>query len=604
MADNKTRLRKRLLLNLDENGFEQVVYYQAGIGADAELGLFQKGTENINGTKVLSNIRTAYGFICENYDYGDEIYITGFSRGAYIARSVAGLVAKVGLLTKKGQELFYEAFEYYTSSNVSKDQKRVCPVSEAAGTTRVHLPFRNPPQAIKIRAVGVWDTVVGLGEDKLAFHDTTLSPICPNIPRPLETLEQCWMAGVHSNIEGSWEEQQISDITLAWMMSRFDALGVKFDQNYLYQEYIKFQDWVKTEGPAAGYPADLSPRQWGEGTQLLRKVHQTLTEVMIQAAARKFLPLGISGGAVEYRERLVSIKGSETQMRRCTHAYATVISANTKKDGKIGEGAATTTSGPLKYTKGELAIPESPMGKYEKQYLGFYDEDPKLRARDGSIWEKVLGGKNGPSQHTKDGVAEMKKPNANPYKDTTTQRAEKLYIGKRSPVPWDESILKDHAALGGMYRVGSWNGNDNSSQGGPAPFSSLCSIEAKSRIVSIRSFHDPHLQVLAGFSVWYNDNIHEWYTWGQEGYEESTMTLTSDERIVKTESKSVKPPNRANLIGGIKLTTNKGQVWASCANYDKLSSDMMVSEDSPGSEWSLKGFYGGLGWFVDRIGPI
>lgn len=76
------------------------------------------------------------------------------------------------------------------------------------------------------------------------------------------------MAGDHSNIGGSWEEQQLSDITLAWMMSRFDALGVKFDQNYLYQEYTKFNKWVKTKGKAAGYPPKLSPRQWGEGKWL------------------------------------------------------------------------------------------------------------------------------------------------------------------------------------------------------------------------------------------------------------------------------------------------------------------------------------------------
>ncbi|KAL8800475.1 MAG: hypothetical protein Q9182_005147 [Xanthomendoza sp. 2 TL-2023] len=394
-------------------------------------------------------------------------------------------------------------------------------------------------------------------------------------------------------------------------MSRFDALGVKFDQNYLYQEYIKFQDWVKTKGPAAGYPADLSPRQWGEGRS---KEIYTFQNIgwggRVQRTPGEYEGLRNTNETmhpcIRYRHfcKHQGKLGADDETAFNPSALDGWTWPSAQKDGKVGEGAATTTSGPLKYTKGEFEIPESPMGKYEKLYLALYDEDPKLRARDGSIWEKVLGGRNGPSQHTKDGVAEMKKPNANPYKDTATQRAEKLYIGRRNPVPWDEAILKDYAQLGGMYRVGSWNGNDNSSQGGPAPFSSLCSIEANSRIVSIHSFHDPDLQVLAGFSVYHNDNIYEWYTWGQEGYEESTMTLTSNERIVKMESKSVKPRNQANLIGGIKLTTDKGQVWASCGKYDQLSSDMIVSEDSPGSEWSLKGFYGGLGSFVDRIGPI
>ena len=48
-------------------------------------------------------------------------------------------------------------------------------------------------------------------------------------------------------------------------MSRFDALGVKFDQNFLYNEYQKFHSYVKNNGQKEGYPANLSPRQWGEG---------------------------------------------------------------------------------------------------------------------------------------------------------------------------------------------------------------------------------------------------------------------------------------------------------------------------------------------------
>ena len=66
-----------------------------------------------------------------------------------------------------------------------------------------------------------------------------------------------------------------------------------------------------------------------------------------------------------------------------------------QKDGRIGAGKQTTSIGPLKYTKKNLQIPESPMGKYEMQLLALYDRDPALQARDGSIWEKVLGSKDG-----------------------------------------------------------------------------------------------------------------------------------------------------------------------------------------------------------------
>ena len=74
------------------------------------------------------------------------------------------------------------------------------------------------------------------------------------------------MAGDHSDIGGSWPDTQLSDITLAWMMSRFDALGVKFDQNYLYNAYTDYIEYVKDHGVAESYPNGASPRQWGEGT--------------------------------------------------------------------------------------------------------------------------------------------------------------------------------------------------------------------------------------------------------------------------------------------------------------------------------------------------
>ena len=49
-------------------------------------------------------------------------------------------------------------------------------------------------------------------------------------------------------------------------MSRFEGLGVKFDQTYLYREFLKFKDYAKRIGPKVdGYKEALSPRQWGEG---------------------------------------------------------------------------------------------------------------------------------------------------------------------------------------------------------------------------------------------------------------------------------------------------------------------------------------------------
>lgn len=86
-VSNVARIGRATLMDDEVNGFEQVVYYQTGLFGDQEKGLGPR--QGMQGLGLTSNVREAYGFICNNYDYGDEIYISGFSRGASTARSVA-----------------------------------------------------------------------------------------------------------------------------------------------------------------------------------------------------------------------------------------------------------------------------------------------------------------------------------------------------------------------------------------------------------------------------------------------------------------------------------------------------------------------------------
>ena len=129
-VSNVARLGRATLLEDVDEGFEQVVYYQSGVAARAELSKFQLLREGGFGIGLISNVREAYGFLCNNYDLDDEIYITGFSRGAFTARSVAGLIGRVGILTKRGLELFYEAFDYYENYKKYEKEDLPCPVSE------------------------------------------------------------------------------------------------------------------------------------------------------------------------------------------------------------------------------------------------------------------------------------------------------------------------------------------------------------------------------------------------------------------------------------------------------------------------------------------
>ena len=154
-----------------------------------------------------------------------------------------------------------------------------------------------------------------------------------------------------------------------------------------------------------------------------------------------------------------------------------------------------------------------------------------------------------------------------------------------------------------MCRVGSWNGSGISESGGPAPFSSLTSIHPDSKITSIEFYYDANVKAISGLILYHHDNINERYSWGEESFETSTLNLAEDEKVVKIETKAFKPPGHELLIQGVELTTTKGQVWKS-SKYDELSNDMVVSEDAPGRGWYLIGFYGALGDFVDRLGPV
>lgn len=97
-------------------GPPQVVFYHRGIGTDG--GLQDKIIGGATGVSISEHIRECYGFICNNWKEGDEIFLFGFSRGAYTARAVSTLITDIGLLTIKGMEYFYQIFEDWKDQNV------------------------------------------------------------------------------------------------------------------------------------------------------------------------------------------------------------------------------------------------------------------------------------------------------------------------------------------------------------------------------------------------------------------------------------------------------------------------------------------------------
>ncbi|KAM0278078.1 hypothetical protein ACHAQH_005369 [Verticillium albo-atrum] len=121
VPSNVTRISRCFKRTCDD-GRIQIVNYQSGIGTGSNTvdtligGAFGSG--------ISMRIKEIYSFLAANYFDGDEIILIGFSRGAFTARSVAGMISKLGLLTREGFEMFCPIFKDMQNWNGSRNKKR------------------------------------------------------------------------------------------------------------------------------------------------------------------------------------------------------------------------------------------------------------------------------------------------------------------------------------------------------------------------------------------------------------------------------------------------------------------------------------------------
>lgn len=138
----------RAILPETPDGIPQIVYYQAGIGTEGTWWdhVYGGGT----GSGLSENIREAYGFLAKNYMDDDEIFLIGFSRGAFTARSIGAMIASVGLLTTKGMEQFYPIFSDWENQVKPKDWKDPFPNQPFPNKSKV----TDPSYTANLKAVG------------------------------------------------------------------------------------------------------------------------------------------------------------------------------------------------------------------------------------------------------------------------------------------------------------------------------------------------------------------------------------------------------------------------------------------------------------------
>lgn len=224
------------------DGVRQLTWYNEGVGTS----WFNKFGGGLLGAGLDFHIIQGYRKLAELYEAGDEVYVLGFSRGAYTARSLVGLVRNCGLVSPGFADIGAGiAYGIYRTRGDGPD----------SFTAKAFRAANSRP--VKFKFLGVWDTVGALGipldfaEDlNMAmhqFHDTELSAIVENArhalaidehrldydatlwgpkTKPGQSVEQRWFVGAHSDVGGGYPDRRLSDITLAWMQAEAAALGL------------------------------------------------------------------------------------------------------------------------------------------------------------------------------------------------------------------------------------------------------------------------------------------------------------------------------------------------------------------------------------------
>ena len=310
--------QERFLTDAD-GGVLQAAKYLHGVG-DSNNALV-KALGGAVGTGLIARVIRGYTFVSRHYEPGDRIHLIGFSRGAYTARALAGMIASQGLLDPARSDLQDKQAAYRLAAVAWSDYRRGALDGDATLLAKLEdvltaLPGffsareGSPPRrtGIRIATVAVWDTVGSLGIpqigasgellDALQFADTRLSPAVERglhavaiDERRLNFTPCLWSAdaratqvlfpGAHADVGGGYpntpEESGLSDAALAWMMDGVAGQGVQFMSPLPAEPQpnagaTAHMPWVHLPWKALGMAPRINPGQMPEGMHVHRSV--------------------------------------------------------------------------------------------------------------------------------------------------------------------------------------------------------------------------------------------------------------------------------------------------------------------------------------------
>ena len=257
---------------------DQVAYYHPGVGTMGDptihnwaLRLWSEVKGLAFGAGFQAGVLDAYRYLMGVYNDGDDIYLFGFSRGAYTARALAGMLYGYGLLCRGNEghllyawDMFHDEVEELRESKMIEPAKRMEPPKQSINRNKAFAETYS--RRVVIRFMGIWDTVSSVGwiykpvrlvataqnpivqvgrhaisidERRAYYRDNLWGEPVPidhsEWPKELSSkgiqqdLAQVWFPGVHSDIGGGYPQHEAApaNVSLAWMIREVQQHGAE-----------------------------------------------------------------------------------------------------------------------------------------------------------------------------------------------------------------------------------------------------------------------------------------------------------------------------------------------------------------------------------------
>jgi len=380
--------------NPDPNLPPQIAFYDDGVG-----------TENFKPLKILGgavgwglsrNVRQLYRELARVYDPGDQIFLFGFSRGAFTVRTLAGMIVHCGVLQglqlKTTHDLHKAVSRTYRAYRAGYDSYLTAFISQilrrpdrqtAIRALNAELPFHiNVP----IQFIGAWDTVdaVGMpfaiggfvnrviyqfkfptqdlsplvkcGCQALAIDEerTAFSPVLWQEPaKHGQQIEQVWFAGVHSNVGGGYPKQGMSLVALDWMLRHAMDCGLRVQplDLELFRGHASVDDKLYDPRAGTGIFYQWAPRDLGSlcaKSGVSPKIHLTAVE-RIAHGTDDYAPGGIPPGATIVTTKTSDAKSDASTQARAEGVQVIIQNALDQRTKLVHEAAPAVAAGQVSY---------------------------------------------------------------------------------------------------------------------------------------------------------------------------------------------------------------------------------------------------------------